>query len=75
MVSGMGHPQACESLEGRYMMDSTFGQSVSAFVQGPRGDLFQRGPLIAFSSQQVYHNPNQDPPPVIREHALDAVRP
>ena len=75
MVWGTGRPHVCESLEGRYMMDSTFGQLVSAFVQGPVGDIFQRGPLIAFSGQQSYHNPDQDPPPVIREHALEVIRP
>jgi hypothetical protein len=75
MVSATGRPLACESLEGRYMMDSAFGQAVSEFVQGPTGDIFQRGPLIAFSGQQVYHNPDQAPPQVIREHALDAIFP
>jgi hypothetical protein len=75
MVCGSDRPHACEPLEGRYLMDSTFGQAVSGFVQSPTGDVFQRGPLIALESQLIYHNPDHAPPPVIFQHAHDVIFP
>jgi hypothetical protein len=77
MVSGINRPGSCgvEPLEGRYMMDSTWGQLVSGFVRGPNGDLYHRGAIVAGEGQLLYHNPGHAPPPPVLEHFLDALTP
>ena len=69
-------PCRMESLEGRFMMDSAFGQLVSGFVRAPVGDLYHRGPVIAYEGQHIYNNhpPHEAPPPVV-DHGLDALTP
>ena len=75
-ASGTHRRQACgvEPLEGRFMMDSTWGQLVSGFVRAPAGDLYHRGAVIAYEGQHVYntHPPHEAPAPVVK-HGLDAL--
>lgn len=75
VVSETSRPHACEALEGRSMMDATFGTAVAGFVQSPTGDVFQRGPIVALESQLVYHNEDQAPPQVVFDHAHDVIFP
>ena len=67
------NPCGVEPLEGRYMMDSTFGQAVREFVQSD--SPLRRGPIIAHQGQAIFHNPGHAPPPPVVEHFLDAFTP
>ena len=70
------HPCGMESLEGRFMMDSAWGELVSGFVRAPVGDLYHRGPVVAYEGQHIYNNhPPHEPPPPVVEHGLDALTP
>ncbi len=65
---------APEALEGRYMMDSTFGQAVATFVRTPVADEVRRGAIIAYEGQ-VYRNPGRTPPAPVAEHYADVTAP